>query len=298
MQRKGRRRIISATRNPYRFREAEMADEGPSPAAKPLAERLRLQRPLVFLDVESTGVSVSSDRIIEIAALRINPDGSEEYRCKRVNPGIPIPADATAVHGITDADVANEPPFTAYAQTLWQLLSECDFAGFGVSRFDLPLLEAEFGRAGLQFAWRERRVIDAMAIFHNKERRDLPAAVLFYLGREFASAHAAGQDVGAALEVLYAQLQRYEDLPSGLDELHSYCNPTNPDWIDPDGKFIWSNGVPTIAFGKHMGTPLAGLVANEPDYLAWVLKGDFSPEVKQLVKNALDGAYPKPPDAT
>ncbi|OFW63472.1 MAG: hypothetical protein A2Y74_01325 [Actinobacteria bacterium RBG_13_63_9] len=273
-----------------------MADEGPSPAAKPLAERLRLQRPLVFVDVESTGVSVSSDRIIEIAFLRINPDGSEEYRRKRVNPGIPVPADATAVHGITDADVANEPPFTAYAKALWGVLSECDFAGFGVSRFDLPLLEAEFRRAGLEFGWRSRRVMDAMAIFHNKERRDLPAAVLFYVGRDFDSAHAAGQDVRATLEVLHAQLQRYEDLPRDLDALHQFCNPTNPDWVDPDGKFIWVEGIVTAGFGKHKGSSLERLVVENADYLAWLLKGDFSPEVKQLVKNALDGAYPKPPD--
>jgi DNA polymerase-3 subunit epsilon len=295
MQRKGRRRIISATRNPYRVREAEMADEGPSPTAKPLVERLRLQRPLVFLDVESTGVSVSSDRIVEIAALRINPDGSEEYRCKRVNPGIPIPADATAVHGITDADVANEPPFTAYAKALRRLLSECDFAGFGVSRFDLPLLEAEFRRAGLEFVWRDRRVIDAMAIFHNKERRDLPAAVGFYLGRDFEGAHAAGQDVRATFEVLHAQLQHYDDLPCDLDELHCYCNPTSPDWIDPDGKFVWAEGVPTIAFGKHKGTSLARLVADDPDYLAWILNGEFSSEVKELIRKAIGGDYPEPP---
>ena len=274
-----------------------MADEGPSPAAKPLAERLRLQRPLVFVDVESTGVSVSSDRIIEIAVLRINPDGSEEYQCKRVNPGISIPADATAVHGITDADVANEPPFTTHAKALWEFLSECDFAGFGVSRFDLPLLEAEFGRAGLQFAWRDRRVIDALTIFHSKERRDLPSAVRFYLHRDFPSAHAAGQDVRATVDVLHAQLLRYEDIPRDLGELHNYCNPRDPNWIDPDGKFVWSEGVAFIAFGKRKGTPLARLVADEPDYLAWILSSDFSSEVKGLVRKALNGEYPQPPDA-
>ena len=273
-----------------------MPDEGPSPAAKPLVERLRLQRSLVFLDVESTGVSVSSDRIVEIATLRLYPDGSEEFRCCRVNPWVPIAAEATAVHGISDADVVGEPAFGVYAKSLLWSLTDCDFAGFGIARFDLPLLQAEFQRVGIEFAWRNRAVIDAMAIFHTMERRDLAGAVRFYLDRGFPRAHAAEEDVRATVDVLCAQLQRYEDLPSDLDALHQFCNPTNPGWIDPDGKFIWSNGVPTIAFGKHMGTPLAGLVANEPDYLAWVLKGDFSPEVKQLVKNALDGTYPTPPD--
>jgi DNA polymerase-3 subunit epsilon len=251
---------------------------------------------LVFLDVESTGTAVSSDRIVEIATLRLYPDGSEEFRCCRVNPGVPIAAEATAVHGISDADVVGEPAFGVYAKSLLWSLTDCDFAGFGIARFDLPLLQAEFQRVGIEFAWRNRAVIDAMAIFHTMERRDLAGAVRFYLDRGFPRAHAAEEDVRATVDVLCAQLQRYEDLPSDLDALHQFCNPTNPDWIDPDGKFIWSNGVPTIAFGKHMGTPLAGLVANEPDYLAWVLKGDFSPEVKQLVKNALDGTYPRPPD--
>ena len=273
-----------------------MTQDDGARSTKALIQHLKLRRPLVFLDVESTGTAVSSDRIVEIATLRLYPDGSEEFRCCRVNPGVPIAAEATAVHGISDADVVGEPAFGVYAKSLLWSLTDCDFAGFGIVRFDLPLLQAEFQRVGIEFAWRNRAVIDAMAIFHTMERRDLAGAVRFYLDRGFPRAHAAEEDVRATVDVLCAQLQRYEDLPSDLDALHQFCNPTNPDWIDPDGKFVWSDGVPTIAFGKHMGTPLAGLVANELDYLAWVLKGDFSPEVKQLVKNALDGTYPKPPD--
>ena len=263
-----------------------------------LVERLMLQRPLVFLDVESTGTSVSSDRIVEIAILRLHPDGSEKFFCRRVNPGMPIPAEAKAVHGITDADVKGEPPFASYGKSLLELLSDCDFAGFAVARFDLPLLEAEFRRAGLEFVWRDRAVIDAMAIFHGKEPRDLAAAVRFYCNRDFAGAHAADEDLRATVGVLRAQLERYEDLPDGLGGLNEFCNPRNPNWVDVDGKFTWVGGAVTVAFGKHKGTPLQRLVVEDADYLAWVLGGDFSPEVKDLVQNALEGRYPQTPDTT
>jgi DNA polymerase-3 subunit epsilon len=261
-----------------------------------LIERLKLRRPLAFLDLESTGTSVSSDRIVEIAILRLHPDGREDVLCRRVNPGMPIPAEAKAVHGISDADVEGEPPFASYAKSLLELLSTCDFAGFAIARFDLPLLQAEFWRAGLEFVWRDRAVIDALAIFHAKEPRDLAGAVRFYCGRDLAGAHAADEDLRATVGVLRAQLERYKDLPGSLGGLNEFCNPRNPNWVDADGKFAWVDGAVTIAFGKHKGTPLQRLVAEEADYLAWVLDGDFSPEVKELVRNALEGRYPRPPN--
>jgi len=261
-----------------------------------LVERLKLRRPLVFLDLESTGTSVSSDRIVEIAILRVHPDGTEEFLCRRVNPGMPIPAEATAVHGISDADVEGKPPFASYAKSLVGLLNDCDFAGFAIARFDLPLLQAEFQRLSLEFKWRDRAVIDAMAIFHAKEPRDLAAAVRFYCGRDFSGAHAADEDLRATVGVLRAQLERYEDLPDSLDGLNEFCNPRDPNWVDADGKFTWVGGVVTVAFGKYKGTPLQRLVVEDPDYLAWVLGSDFSPEVKELARNALEGRYPRPPD--
>jgi DNA polymerase-3 subunit epsilon len=263
-----------------------------------LVERLKLRRPLVFLDVESTGTSVSSDRIVEIAILRLHPDGKEEFLCRRGNPGMPIPAEAKAVHGISDADVQGEPPFASYAKSLLELSSDCDFAGFAVARFDLPLLQAEFERVGLKFEWRHRAVIDVMAIFHAKEPRDLAGAVRFYRGRDLSGAHAADEDLRASVGVLRAQLERYEDLPDGLGSLNEFCNPRNPNWVDVDGKFTWAGGAVTVAFGKHKGTPLQRLVVEDADYLAWVLQGDFSPEVKDLVQNALEGRYPQMPDTT
>jgi DNA polymerase-3 subunit epsilon len=272
-----------------------MTEDQSGSDTRALVERLRLQRPLVFLDLESTGTSVSSDRIVEIAILRLHPDGSEKFFCRRVNPGMPIPAEAKAVHGITDADVKGEPPFASYGKSLLELLSDCDFAGFAIARFDLPLLEAEFRRAGLEFVWRDRAVIDAMAIFHAKEPRDLAGAVRFYCDRDFAGAHAADEDLRATMGVLRAQLGRYEDLPDSLGGLNELCRPRNPNWVDADGKFTWVGGVVTVAFGKHKGTPLQQLAGEDPDYLAWVLGGDFSPEVKELVRNAIEGRYPEPP---
>jgi DNA polymerase-3 subunit epsilon len=260
-----------------------------------LVERLKLQRPLVFLDLESTGTSVSSDRIVEIALLRLHPDGREQFLCRRVNPGMPIPAEATAIHGISDADVRTEPPFASYAKSLLEFLGSCDFAGFAIARFDLPLLQAEFARAGLEFGWRDCAVIDAMGIFHAKEPRDLTAAARFYCGRDLCGAHSAEEDLRATVAVLRAQLERYEDLPDCVGELNEFCNPRNPNWVDDGGKFIWVNGVATVGFGKYKGTPLQRLAGEDPDYLEWILKQDFSPEVMQIVRDSLSGRFPQAP---
>jgi DNA polymerase-3 subunit epsilon len=258
-------------------------------------ENLKLRRPLALVDLESTGTLPSSDRIVEIAILRVNPDGGEDFRCKRVNPGVPIPAEATAIHGITDADVASEPAFAAYARSLSDFLTDCDIAGFNVARFDLPMLEAEFRRAGVTFSREGRAVIDAMAIFHQKERRDLAAAVRFYCGRDFPEAHSSEDDVRATADVLRAQLERYDDLPRDVEALDELLNRVDPSWIDPDGKFRWTDGTTVIAFGQHKGRTLQDLAAEEPDYLEWMVGQDFSPEVMEIVRDALSGRFPTPP---
>ena len=258
-------------------------------------QNLKLRRPLAFIDLESTGTSPFSDRIVEIAILKTNPDGGEDFRCKRVNPGIPIPPEATAIHGITDADVASEPTFAAYARSLSGFLADCDIAGFNVSGFDLPMLEAEFRRAGVPFSREGRAVIDAMEIFHQKEPRDLAAAVRLYCGREFPEAHSSEDDVRATADVLRAQLGRYSDLPRDVESLGDLCNPANPDWIDPDGKFSWVGGAAVITFGRHKGETLQDLAAAEPDYLEWLLGQDFSPQVMEIVSDALNGRFPTPP---
>jgi DNA polymerase III subunit epsilon len=255
---------------------------------------LELTRPLAFIDLESTGTLPERDRIVEIAILKLHPDGREDFRYKRVNPGIPIPPNATAVHSITDADVAQEPLFIQYARGVHSFLEGCDFAGFGVTRFDLPLLRAELWRTReIDFRWRDCAVIDAMAIFHAQYPRDLSAAVQFYCGRTFPGAHAAVDDARAAMDVLHAQLERHTDLPRSVTDLDRLLNAEAKDWVDHDGRFIWINGEATIAFGSNKGRLLRDLAKAEPDYLEWMLDTDFAPDVKEMIRAALGGELPR-----
>jgi DNA polymerase-3 subunit epsilon len=183
---------------------------------------LRLVRPLVFLDLETTGTDPAWDRIVEIAVLRLAPDGGRDCRTRRVDPRRPIPPGATAIHGIRDEDVRGEPTFRQISKSFLRYLDGTDFAGFNVRGFDLPLLDREFADCGLDLLLSERRVIDAMAVFHRKEPRNLAAAVRFYLGRELDRAHSAVVDAAAAAEVLEAQLERYPELPRTVDELYDW----------------------------------------------------------------------------
>ena len=260
-----------------------------------LARRLQLTRPLAFIDLETTGTNVAVDRIVEIAILRLMPDGASELRTKRVNPAMPIPPESIAVHRITDEDVRYEPEFWELAGSLAKYLEDCDFAGFGVVRFDIKLLEAEFRRAKVPFSMDGRYVVDAMAIFFDREPRNLSAAVRFYCGKDLEDAHSAREDVLASLEVLAAQFDRYEGLPTSLPELGAVGVRREPNWIDPDGKLVRVGGETAIGFGKYRGRTLASLRADDPGYLRWILSGDFSPEVKAMVRDSLGApAGPEP----
>ncbi len=252
---------------------------------------LLLRRPLAVLDLETTGTNPTNDRIVEISILRLSLDGSEKLLRRRVNPQVPIPPDATAVHRISDADVAGEPTFAELATQIQDFVKDRDLAGFNVTRFDLPMLEAEFRRADVDFSRQGRAVVDAMTIFHIKERRDL-AAAQFYLDRAMPEVHASETDVRTTLDILSAQVQRYPDVPEDVSALHEFCNPVDPDAIDPEEKFERKGGRPTISFGKHKGRSLQDLLASEPDYLLWVLGQDFSPEVMRIVSAALRGEFP------
>lgn len=258
----------------------------------------KLKRPLAVFDIESTGTNPRRDRIIDLAFVKIFPGGETERHVFRVNPEINIPAEATAIHGIADEDVADAPPFRKPAPEILEMLRDCDLAGFGIIRFDIPLLIEEFSRAGLQFDDRERRVIDAQRIFHRKEPRDLTAALSFYCGRDHAGAHGAEADALATLSVLEAQCAKYPELPQTIDGLDDYCRPpTDPSWADRTGKLRWKQGEIVINFGaQHIGRKLRDLAQNNPNFLKWLLKSDFPSDTKDIVANALENKFPEPPD--
>ena len=253
-----------------------------------------LDRPLVFLDLETTGLSVSQDRIIKLAIIKVMPQGDVLERVRRFNPGRPVPPEATAVHGITDEDLRDEAPFAQRARSLADLLDDCDLAGFNVRRFDLPLLVAEFRRTGLTFDLDGRRVLDVQAIFHREERRDLSAAARFYLGREHPEAHTALGDIRTSAAVLSAQLAHYEHLPKDVLGLHQYCDEYLPMESELERWFrSESDGARVFRRGKHRGGTLADVAAHEPDYLSWMLSAeDMDEEVLDAVRRAL---LPQPP---
>lgn len=257
---------------------------------------LSLERPLVVFDLETTGLDVKADRIVEISCVKIEIDGSRDVRTRRLNPGIPISPEATAVHGISDEDVKNEPSFGQVARGLLTFLNGCDLSGFNVEYFDLPLLVQEFKRIGIKFPTSPTWVVDSWRIFLNKEPRDLTAAYRYYCDSQLTDAHTAEADAIAAAEILIAQVERYEDLPSSVEELHDFCHPVHPDWIDPDGRLVWRRNEAAIGFGKHRGKTLRQMVQEEPEYLTWIIDTDFPDEVIQLVQDALRGEFPLPPE--
>jgi DNA polymerase III subunit epsilon len=255
--------------------------------------KLKLTRPLVIFDLETTGRDVAKDRVVEISIVKLQPNGEREIKTRRLNPEMPISPEATAVHGIRNEDVALEPTFTKVARSLFDFLKNCDLSGFNVERFDIPMLKHEFQRAGLTFPPSPVAVIDTWRIYMNKEPRNLTAAYRHYCARELEHAHAAEADALAAADILEAQVARYDDLPTDMNDLHEYCH---QDWIDPDGRIIWRGEDAVLSFGKHRDRSLRQLVTENPDYLDWMLrKGDFSEEVKHIIHDALRGKFPEPP---
>ncbi len=248
----------------------------------------RLSRPLAFLDLETTGLNPAKDRIIELAVIRVSPNGDVEERVRRFHPGIPIPPEATAIHGITDEDVVHEPPFAARAKALAEFLESCDLAGFNLRRFDLPILLREFRRAGVPFSVEGRRLVDVQTIFHREEPRDLSAAARFYLGREHKEAHSALGDIRTTAAVLAAQLQRYPHLPRDLDGLHAYCDEVSPFQTQLERWFRREGEELVFRRGKHRGRPLSQVASEEPDYLRWMLgTEEMEEEVLRVVQDAL-----------
>ena len=258
-----------------------------------LSRRLRLSRALAFVDLETTGLSVENDRIVELAIVKVLPGGDVVRLASLVHPGMPVPRGASDVHGLTDEHLAAAPRFDALAAEVAAFLDGCDIAGFNVGKFDLRLLAAELARCGTSHSLERARVVDVMTIFHRHERRDLHAAVRFYAGRDHHG-HRAGEDVDATIDVLIAQLDRYPALPAELDALADWCSGRQSDWLTADGRLAWRDGAARITFGKHTGKSLQTLASDEPGYLRWILDKDFPGDLKQHVENALQGRMPAP----
>lgn len=251
-----------------------------------------LERPLVVFDTETTGTNARADRIVEIACLKIHPDGRREVWARRVNPTIPIPPGATAVHGIRDDQVGDLPPFAAIASELAAFLEGCDLAGYNITGFDLPVLRIEFLRAGVPFDISGRRLLDAQRIFFAREPRHLSAAARLYCRVEHEGAHGALADAEMTLRVLEGQLDRYPELPRSVAELHElFCAGLDRD-MDPEGRFRLVDGEPTVNFGRNRGKKLSDLRRHEPDFLRWIVRGDFSEPVKEIARKYLPEQVP------
>ena len=257
---------------------------------------MKLDRPLVVFDLETTGLFPKRDRIIELGAIKVTPDGAEEERCWLLNPGVPIPPEATKIHGISDADVKDCPTFAERAEEIYMFFYGCDLSGFNSDRYDIPCLEEELARAGLNLGASSRQCVDVQRIYHRMEPRDLTAAVRFYLGRDHAGAHGAAADARATLDVLKAQMGRYADLPKETAALSDFLAPRDPNTIGRNRELMWRDGELYVNFGKKKGELLRALVYREQNYLRWILKGDFDTEVKAVVRDLLEnGCLPKPP---
>ena len=250
----------------------------------------QLDRPLVVFDIESTGINPRADRIIELSVIKLMPPkGDHQITNYLLNPSIPIPPESTAIHGIKPEDVAGKPLFRDIAPDLFKLLEGCDFGGYNIIRFDIPMLIEEFQRASINFNMAGRRVVDAQRIYHKREPRDLKAALKFYCQELFLEGHRAEADALATVRVLEGQFARYSDLPRNLDDLDKYCDLRDPSWVDRDGKLRWQNREITINFGKNKGRTLSELAKVDRNFLKWILKSDFATDTKEIVNKILNG---------
>jgi DNA polymerase III subunit epsilon len=245
---------------------------------------INIKNPLVFIDLETTGIDVVNDRIVEIAILKIMPNGKQEMRCRRVNPTIPIPAVTSAIHGIFDEDIKNEPTFKEIAKSLAQFIEGADLAGFNSNKFDFPLLAEEFLRADVDFDFRKRKFIDVQTIFHKMEKRNLEAAYKFYCNKNLEGAHTAEADTWATFEVLKAQLDRYPDLQNDVNYLSEFS--THNQNVDFAGRIVYDeHGVEVFNFGKYKGKSVIEIFAKEPSYYSWMMNGDFPLYTKKVLTN-------------
>lgn len=258
---------------------------------------LNLNNPIVFLDLETTGISVASDRIVEIALLKVSPNGTEEEMLMRINPEMPIPENSSRIHGIFDEDVKNEPTFREVAKKVASFIEGCDLAGFNSNRFDIPLLAEEFLRSGVDIDLKKRKFVDVQTIFHKMEKRTLVAAYKLYCNKDLTDAHSAMADTKATYEVLKAQLDTYKQTEyedhdgkksvpikndvKALSEFSSFDK-----YVDFMGRIVYDeNGVEVFNFGKNKGKPVEQILKEQPGYYGWIMNGDFPLYTKKVLTN-------------
>ncbi len=244
--------------------------------------KLKLGKPIAFFDLETTGVDVATDRIVEISIVKIMPNGDKEIKTKRINPTIPIPAASSAVHSITDADVADAPTFAAVAKEFSKFIEGCDLGGFNSNKFDIPLLAEEFLRADVDFDVSKRSLVDVQNIFHKLEQRTLSAAYKFYCDKNLDNAHSAEADTVATYEILEAQLEKYPELENNIKFLAEFSQRTNN--ADLMGRIVFDeNGIEVFNFGKHKGKSIEQIFEIEPGYYSWMMNGDFPLYTKKVL---------------
>ena len=244
-----------------------------------LSMNLELKKPLAIFDLETTGVNLSTDRIIEIAIIKISADGTKQVKRKLINPEMPIPPGATEVHGITNEIVKDAPTFKQAANEIKQFIDGCDLGGYNSNRFDIPILMEEFLRVGIEIDLKTSKLVDVQRIFHQMEQRTLSAAYKFYCNKNLDGAHSAEVDAGATWEVLQAQVERYPQLGKSVESILKATG--EEEIVDFARRFIMENGKEIFNFGKHKGRPVADVLRSEPQYYDWMMKGDFPLHTKQ-----------------
>lgn len=244
--------------------------------------KLNLGKPIAFFDLETTGIDVATDRIVEISIVKIMPNGDKEIKTKRINPTIPIPLESSKIHGIKDADVADKQTFKEVAKEFSKFIEGCDLAGFNSNKFDIPLLAEEFLRADVDFDVSKRNLVDVQNIFHKLEQRTLSAAYKFYCDKNLDNAHSAEADTVATYEILVAQIEKYPELENNMKFLGDFSQRTNN--ADLMGRIVFDEkGVEVFNFGKHKGKSVQHVLEIEPGYYHWMMNGDFPLYTKKVL---------------
>ena len=243
---------------------------------------LNLTKPLAFIDLETTGLNIASDRIVEISIVKVHPNGNKDIVTRRINPTIPISIESTSIHGISDDDVKNEPTFKQMAKELANFIEGCDLAGYNSNKFDIPMLAEEFLRAEVDFDITKRNLVDVQNIFHKMEQRTLAAAYKFYCDKDLVDAHSAEADTIATMEILLAQVEKYDSLENNVAFLSEFSKATNN--VDLLGRIVYDkNNVEVFNFGKHKGKAVLEVLEKEPGYYHWMMNGDFPLYTKKVL---------------